>query len=575
MTTHSSLADVMQQWETAADSTPQFICLLDRDARVLRANRTLERWIPGIEIDDVAGLDLHEVLHRGCHNPRCYLRRFGQRAAVELAKGRNADCDAWDPILERHFLIRACRPVLTRERKHSLNEVFAVVTVDDVTEFKAIAKESEKLTQVLDRSVAHKQGKRAQAQQIHSRIIDALENMPTFFAMADAGGALYYLNPAGRALLGLESQEEALGMSLLECHAHGVREQLRDTAMPAAARDGSWSGESVLLGRDGRQIKTTLVIIAHHGGDGQLAGYSVQERDMTEWVKAEEALRASQTELRQIEAQHVTIQEAERRRIAADLHDGLGQSLGLLKLGILEALRQMGARAPREAVESVTQLLPKVADALDELRRVSMDLRPSSLDDLGLLPTLSWFVRNFESSKLKTRIEKHIGVSERDVPEPLKIAIFRILQEAVNNAVKHSGADCITVRLHNEGDVLAFAIEDNGRGFDPAVLASRRDATSGMGLRSMRERAELSGGTYAVTSAVGKGTRVCVWWPASKAPGAGPGQGGCAYCGLQSSVTVDGVEVRACYCTDAADGAASRAMQSAASSHPGSERKPK
>jgi signal transduction histidine kinase len=217
--------------------------------------------------------------------------------------------------------------------------------------------------------------------------------------------------------------------------------------------------------------------------------------------------------------------------------------------------------------------LPKVSDALDELRRVSMDLRPSSLDDLGLLPTLSWFVRNFESSKLKTRIEKHIGVGEKDVPEPLKIAIFRILQEAVNNAVKHSGADCITVRLHNEGDVLAFAIEDNGRGFDPALPASRRDATSGLGLQSMRERAELSGGTYAVTSAVGQGTRVCVWWPASKATGTGQGQGECAYCGLQSSVTVDGVEVRACYCTDAAGGAASRATQPAASSHPDSDRK--
>ena len=221
--------------------------------------------------------------------------------------------------------------------------------------------------------------------------------------------------------------------------------------------------------------------------------------------------------MRRLAAQHLTIQETERRRIAADLHDGLGQSLSLLKLGIQEALRQMGAGVPRKAVESVKQLLPKVAGALDELRRVAMDLRPSSLDDLGILPTLSWFVREFEATNLKTRIEKHISVSEKDVPEPLKLAIFRILQEAVNNAVKHSDADCIRVSLHNGDDVLAFTIEDDGKGFDPGALASRGDARRGLGMQSMRERAELSGGTYAVTSAVGQGTKVCAWWPGIRA----------------------------------------------------------
>jgi signal transduction histidine kinase len=343
----------------------------------------------------------------------------------------------------------------------------------------------------------------------------------------------------------LESQEEAYGMSLLECHAPGVRERLTKTAMPAAARDGSWSGESVLLARDGREIRTTLVIIAHHGDDGKLVGFSVQERDMSEWVKAAEALRASQSELRRLAAQHLTIQETERRRIAADLHDGLGQSLSLLKLGIREALRQMGADAPQKAVESVKQLIPKVEGALNDLRRVAMDLRPSTLDDLGILPTLSWFVREFEGTNLKIRIEKHISVSEKDVPEPLKLAIFRILQEAVNNAVKHSDAECITVSLHNEDGVLAFTIEDDGKGFDPGALASRGAARTGLGMQSMRERAELSGGNYAVTSAVGQGTKVCAWWPTLKAADANRDQSGRALSGRQSGVTGNGVEARA------------------------------
>jgi signal transduction histidine kinase len=263
-------------------------------------------------------------------------------------------------------------------------------------------------------------------------------------------------------------------------------------------------------------------------------------------VKAEEALRASQAELRRLAVEHLTIQEAERRRIATDLHDGLGQSLSLLKLGIQEAVRKMGDSVPRKAVESVRQLIPKVAAALDELRRVSMDLRPSTLDDLGLLPTLSWFAREFEFANPNTRIERHIGVVENDVPEPLKLAIFRILQEAVNNAVKHAGAECIKVSLHNEQDVLAFAVEDNGKGFDPGALAGRGGGRKGLGMRSMRERAELSGGTCAVTSALGRGTKVCASWPAFKATDGVRHQVGCDASGPQSAAPAGGEGLRAC-----------------------------
>ena len=468
-----------------------------------------------------------------------------------MERSRRASSDVWDPILKRHFLIRARRPIQTQQENSALNEVFAVVTVDDVTEFKAIEKESDELTLALNQRVEREQGNRRHADRVHSRIIDTLDHTPTFFAMADASGALYYLNPAGRALLGLESQEEAYGVNLIDCHAPGVREHLMKTAMPAAMREGSWSGESVLLARDGTQIRTTLAIIAHHGDDGQPLGFSLQERDMSEWIKAEEALRASQKELRRLAAQHLTIQETERRRIAADLHDGLGQSLSLLKLAIQEVLRQTRAGVQPNAVDSVKKLIPKVENAMDELHRVAMDLRPSTLDDLGILPTLSWFVREFEAVNLKTRIEKHISVGEKDVPEPLKIAIFRILQEAVNNAVKHSDADCVRVSLHNGGDVLAFSIEDNGKGFDPDALEIREDARRGLGLQSMKERAELSGGSYTVNSAVGQGTKVCVWWPAFKAADGYRDQAGCALCGKQSGVTAGGFEVRACYCEPA------------------------
>jgi PAS domain S-box-containing protein len=540
-----SLEKAGQQWESAVDSVPQFICLLDRDGRVIRANHTAGRWKLGIDVEHVSGLSLHQVLHRDCDDSRCYLKRFGERAALALARGRRTRCDAWDPLLKRHFLICARRSILKVQRKISPNEVFAVVTIDDVSEFKALEKESETLTLALRQRVLHERGKRTQAQQVHSRIIETLDHTPSFFAMADAGGVLYYLNPAGRALLGLKSNEEVCGMSLRECHAPAVREHLMKTAMPAAVRDGSWSGESVLLARDGSEIRTTLVIIAHDGDDGQLVGFTAHERDMSEWVKTKEALRVSQTELRRLAAQHLTLQENERRRIAADLHDSLGQSLTLLKLGIREALRQMGDGVPPKAVESVQQLIPKIAGAMEELHRVSMDLRPSSLDILGILPTLSWFVREFQLANPNTRMEKHIGVSEQDVPEPLKIVIFRILQEAVNNALTHAGANCIRVSLHHAGDVLCFSVEDDGKGFDPGALARLGEARTGVGLQSMRDRAELSGGSFAMTSVLGQGTKICAGWPASSAGETFRAHGGCALSGRQSGAMVDAVELAA------------------------------
>ena len=392
------------------------------------------------------------------------------------------------------------------------------------------------------------------AETVHRRVLEALDNMPGFFAMADSDGVLHYLNATGGALLRLPSRDAAIGRSLSEWHAPAMREQLTKMAMPAAARDGSWSGESILLACDGTQIRIALVLVAHHEDDGRLAGYSAHARDITDSARMEEALRAAQVETHRLAGQHLGIQEAERRRIAADLHDGLGQSLSLVKLGIQEALRQMGTDVPQEAVETVRQLKPKVEGALEELHRVAMDLRPSTLDDLGILPTLSWFVREFESVNLKTRIEKHIGVNEKDVPEPLKIAIFRILQEAVNNAVKYSDADRIRISLQNGGDTLAFTIEDDGKGFDPTALTGRHGAKGGLGLQSMKERAEVSGGSYAVTSAVGQGTKVCVWWPATKAADGYRDRPGCPLCGVQSGSSVDGLALRSCYCTHPLNG---------------------
>lgn len=231
----------------------------------------------------------------------------------------------------------------------------------------------------------------------------------------------------------------------------------------------------------------------------------------TQRYRQEESLRHSEEELRLLSGQLMSIQETERKRIAADLHDGIGQSLSVIKLSIEQAAYSLSKGAVREAAEALQQLAPRVKDAIVEIRRISMDLRPSTLDDLGILPTLSWFFREFEAAARGITVERNITAVEADIPAPLKVVIFRILQEAVSNIVKHASASCIRFGLERDNDTLIFRVEDNGRGFD--TVAFHETPSEGLGLRSMQERARLSGGHYLIRSVPRQGTSIRITWP--------------------------------------------------------------
>ena len=189
--------------------------------------------------------------------------------------------------------------------------------------------------------------------------------------------------------------------------------------------------------------------------DGQVQNLCTITADAGEEARIAQALWDSRRELRRLSGLLVSIQEDERRRIALDLHDGLGQSLSLIKLSIEKCAGLLAAGASKEAGESLQQLIPRVQGALVEVRRVSTELRPLILDDLGILPTLSWFFREFEAVCGGIAVERTFNVAERDVPVPLHITVYRILQEAFHNIVKHSAADRVRVRLDRIDDALA------------------------------------------------------------------------------------------------------------------------
>jgi len=135
------------------------------------------------------------------------------------------------------------------------------------------------------------------------------------------------------------------------------------------------------------------------------------------------------------------------------------------------------------------------------------------LDDLGLRATLSWFCRTFQKIYSEIQVEPEIDVEEMDVPSPLKIVAFRVIQEAMNNVAKHSHANHVRLSLRKLGGRMELMIQDNGRGFKAEKGRSQDPAARGLGLLSMRERTELSGGSFAIESAQGRGTIIRASWP--------------------------------------------------------------
>ena len=226
-----------------------------------------------------------------------------------------------------------------------------------------------------------------------------------------------------------------------------------------------------------------------------------------------DTIAARTVALESLSKQLLNAQESERRRIARELHDSIGQSLGALKMQLETTLSRVSQRINRSLTGDFTRVMSMIQDAIDEVRRMAMAVRPPMLDDLGLVATLSWFCREYQASFPDISIEKSIDIGEEEIPDPLKSTIYRIMQEACNNIAKHSNASRVLVSLGKIGDSLELGIEDDGEGFIVENAVSTTSVPKGFGLTSMRERAELSGGIFSLRSNIGQGTAVRVRWP--------------------------------------------------------------
>jgi signal transduction histidine kinase len=230
-----------------------------------------------------------------------------------------------------------------------------------------------------------------------------------------------------------------------------------------------------------------------------------------------EALRAGERRLRALSSRILRAQEEERRRIAKELHDSVGGNLTAIKYALedkLQRTRETGE--PREGVP-LRQIVDTVQETIEEIQRISSNLRPSVLDNMGLPAALQWTARKMGELHDGARILVDCDIPEDRIPENLKIVLLRVAQESLNNAVKHAGPNSVRIWLREETDRLVMEIEDDGRGFDPGAADPGKTSFGGIGLDGMKERVELSGGQLEVRSAPGKGTCLTARWPVAAA----------------------------------------------------------
>jgi PAS domain S-box-containing protein len=272
--------------------------------------------------------------------------------------------------------------------------------------------------------------------------------------------------------------------------------------------------EKEYIRRDGSKIPVVFSSASMTDDDGNILGIVCVAQDNTERKRSEKALKKTERELRILSLKILEAQENERKRVARELHDGIGQALTGIKFCLENGLRKIEEGKPFSQIQEINNAIPLIRATVEETRRIAMGLRPSTLDDIGIAETLYWFCQQFEEIYTITRIETSIEIEENQMTDSLKTTIFRVTQEALNNVAKHSRADRVLLRLHKVSDSIELTIADNGIGFEIEKHKLEKDKDRGFGLASMKERAELSGGSLSIRPALGQGTRIKVLWPA-------------------------------------------------------------
>lgn len=397
------IARAKREWERTVDALPELVCLIDQDGRVVRANRTVERWNLG-KVNKVQGLHVHNLLHRNCSTDNCPLRDSVSLSMAAQSSNGFLESAVTDTILNRMLLVHTRLMDGMLDEFDGASRACAIVVVSDVSALQKAQQELAKLNVELENRV--------------------------------------------------RKRTNELELSV------------RELADEVARR-----------------------------------------------CEAEVQLQSSRDELADLSEQLINAQEDERRRLSRELHDSLGQSLGAIKYSLERVAAMHQNPTHGDPADEIAEIINSVGRAIRETRSMAMSLRPPVLDDIGTAAAIGWLCQHFAETFTDIAFHIEIDVPNSEIPDALSTPIYRIVQEALNNVVKHASAEAVMVSLRLVESTLTLEVLDDGIGFETHPGDTGTFQSLGkIGRLGMRERALNSNGKLTVESWPDEGTKVTGKW---------------------------------------------------------------
>lgn len=472
---------------SAVHAALEAILTVDEKQRIVMINPAALRMF-GCTAAEAIGSKLSRFIparHRAAHEN--HVRRFDASGVFELSMGSQT------------------RIVGLRANGEEFPAEATVSSVDVAGEFGP-----RRYFTALLRDVSNEQGLKVEIDALNRRMRAVLELAPIAIWFTD-GDRIVFANRACATLFGTTDSATLIGRSIYSLFGPASQSTLRQTVVQALTTDTPIpvTGERIVR-LDGamRDVEIAVAALPDHGQ----TALQMVITDITERAREHEELERSRRELRRLSAGLIDAREEERRRIARELHDELGQRLTALKMELSSLATPERYGAPDKRVAAMLEM---VDDTVASVRRIATDLRPMMLDDLGLNAAIEWLARD-SARRMGIEISLELGDADPPISAAATIAVYRMVQEALTNIARHAKASAVHVQLRCEPDELLLVVRDDGIGFDEQAM--HREGSHG--LMGIRERARLLGGHLEIGNAPGGGGRIAVRLPMLRAASA-------------------------------------------------------